>query len=161
VASTRQACRRDLWIGVATVALGTAYLYGITLQVSAEVDGAAGVSGRTLPYLAGGLMVLLGAALALTSWNRSRTLPSEAQAPIDLVGLRRVLAYILLIAAYAASMATIGYVVSTACALLAAMKFSGAHGRLRLGLITVVTPALLYGFFIYIMKIPLPDAWLF
>jgi hypothetical protein len=158
---SRQACTRDVWIGLVTVACGLAYLYATPLQVSPDADGEAGVSGRTLPYLAGALMILLGVALSLTSWARARVTPRDGSAPAVLAGLGRVLVYVGLIAGYALGIAIVGYVVSTACALLAAMVFSGARGWLTLALVTAITPAVLFGVFHLVMKIPLPQAWLF
>lgn len=158
---TRQACIRDVWIGVVILLCGLAYFYTIPFQVSGEVDGEAGVSGRTLPYLAAALMVLLGTALALTSWTRARRSQRDASRTAAVEGLGRALFYVSLIAAYALSIAFVGYVVSTAWALLAAMLFSGARGRLKLTLVTAITPAVLFGMFHLVMKIPLPDAWLF
>src|SRR5690606_17750291 len=121
----------------------------------------AGVSGRTLPYLAGVLMLLLGGALSLTAWARAGRAAREAPEPVASTGWGRVLIYTGLVALYAVSIASLGYVVSTAWALLAAMIFSGARGWLKLALVAAITPGILYGVFHVVMKIPLPDAWLF
>lgn len=158
---TRQACIRDVWTGVVTVLFGLAYFYAVPFQVSGEVDGEAGLSGRTLPYLAAALMVLLGAALGLASSAQAARSQRDTSETSAFAGVGRVLIYVALIATYALSIAFVGYVVSTAWALLAAMLFSGAGGRLKLALVTMITPAVLFGMFHLVMKIPLPDAWLF
>lgn len=158
---SREDCVRDAWIGVATAVAGAVYLLLIAGQVSAETDGEQGVSGRTLPHVVGWLIVALGALLAAASGWRARSARRSGSVLITGAALRRVVIYIGVIALYAWGIATIGYVVSTAAALLFAMLFSGARNRLALLLMTALTPLLMYGLFHRLMQIPLPEALLF
>ncbi len=158
---TRENCLRDLWIGVGTFAAGLLYLLFIGSQVSPESDGPAGVSGRTLPYIVGALLLLLGGALTVTAWLRSRTSDRAGTVILSRSALLRVLIYIGAITLYAVGISTLGYVVSTAPALLFAMWFSGARNRTAMLLVTLIVPPLLYLGFHVLMKIPLPEALFF
>ena len=152
---------RDGWIGVATVVVGIVYLLFIRSQVSAETDGEAGVSGRTLPYFVGVLLLLLGTLLAAASYLRARTARRDGSLIITRAALGRVAIYIGAIVLYALGINYVGYIVSTAAALLFAMIFSGARNRLTLLLLTLIVPPLMYWLFHVLMQIPLPETPLF
>ncbi len=158
---TRESCQRDVWIGVCTFVCGLLYLLFISSQVSPESDGPAGVSGRTLPYIVGATLLGLGALLAGASWQRMRTASRAGSVLPTRAALLRVSIYAGAIALYALGISTLGYVVSTAPALLFAMLFSGARKRITLLLVTLIVPPLMYLGFHVLMKIPLPEAMFF
>lgn len=158
---TRSECRRDFWIGVVTIVATLAYLGLIPFQVHPDTDGYDNISGRTLPYLVGGALLVLGAALAVTSHRKARRVLADGATGFSRDAARRVLVYVALITLYALGIAWIGYVVSTAAALAFAMWFSGARNRVAMVVVTLVTPPLLYWFFHVLMQIPLPEALLF
>lgn len=163
--ANRASAGRDLIVGLVAVVLGLAYLLAIGWQVSAETDGLDGVSGQTLPHLIGGLLTLLGLALTVQSVLRRRAAQATGQASAqggeDWSRWRRAALMVGLVACYWLGVTYIGYVVSTAAALLAAMLFSGARNWKTMLILVLVVPPLMYWVFHELMYIPLPEALLF
>lgn len=151
----------DLAVGLIALLLGLAYLGAIPSQVSPETDGAAGVSGRTLPYLIGGILALLGAALTAKSlWRRTAAF-KRSRDPGSRERALRATQMVGIVAGYWLGVTTVGYVIASAVALLVAMRFSGARTWWTLLLVASIVPPLMYWFFHVVMQIPLPEAPLF
>lgn len=159
--TSRQELRRDAWIGVATMLGAVLYLVLIPSQVQSEHDGFAHISGRTLPYLIGTTVLVLGALLSVLAARRSRRAPVTDVAPSASGPTLRVAVYTGAIALYAIGIGQLGYVTSSLVMLLFAMWFSGERRWLVLLVATIATPLVLYGFFHVVMQIPLPETPLY
>lgn len=158
--SKRREHLRDAGIG-AVAALGAAiYLALIPSQVQPLDDGLVLISGRTLPYLVGATMLLLGVVLCVASLHRARIATPGGAA---LVGRKpaRVLAYALAIVLYTLGIGHLGYVTTSVAMLVFAMWFSGLRRPLVLVVAGIATPMVLYGLFHALMQIPLPDTPLY
>lgn len=151
---------RDVWIGAVTAVIALVYLWLIPSQVAGDTDGYDGISGRTLPYFIGVVLLALGVLLALSSARKARKAQAGAAAIVSWPTAQRVLIYTLAIALYTVGIATIGYVVATLVVLPFAMYFSGARRWRTLVLTTLIVPPALYWFFHVIMQIPMPEALL-
>ena len=156
--------KRDFLIGLGTVLLAGLYLALIPYQVQSDSDGYDFVSGRTLPFMVGGLLLITGTALTITSLRTmNRTSPHE-QAPSPEPTrhrYKRVAILTALAVLYILGLTYIGYIVSTILALAAAMVFSGERRKRLVVIISILTSVLLYYFFHKLMQVPLPDTLLF
>lgn len=157
---TRSECKRDMYIGIAFVLIGLCYILITPYQVSDESDGFENITGRSFPYLIGGVLSLLGGCLAARSMKRVSHAHDGTPIRIDPDKLRRVVTYSLAMIAYALLFTFIGYISSTLIALVFAMWFSGAKFNIAFICVAIIFPPLLYYLFHILMQIPLPDALL-
>lgn len=149
---------RDVWIGAATIVFAIAYLGAIRYQVVPDSDGYDNISGRTLPYLIGATILMLGLLLSASSWRAASKAQPGGTVIVTRDRVLRAVAYAGAITLYAVGIEHIGYIITTAAALLFAMIFSGVRKPVPLALATLVVPPALYWFFHVVMQIPLPEA---
>ena len=156
--------KRDFLIGMGTVLLAGLYLALIPYQVQPDSDGYDFVSGRTLPFMVGGFLLITGLALTIKSLRTMHRTSSYEQAPShESPGHRykRVAMLTTLAVLYTLGLTYMGYIVSTILALAAAMVFSGERRKRLVVIISILTSVLLYYFFHKLMQVPLPDTLLF
>lgn len=150
---------KNALVGVLALVIGLAYALCIPYEVSDYSEGH-NVSGRTLPAILAGLLMLAGAGLAVQSWARRRKAPAPETAPADGAARRRMAAYVCLVAGYALGLTYIGFLTSTALALWLAMRLSGAGRPLLTAAISLAGAAALYVFFTLVMDVYFPEGWL-
>ena len=157
----RREQRRDAWIGVVTAFGAALYLILIPWQVQPDHDGFARISGRTVPYLIGATMLVLGALLCGLAARRARHMAPGGKRLFERDPVVRVAVYTGAIALYTVGIEQVGYMTSSAVMLLFAMWFSGARNRLVVLASVLVTPVVLYGVFHLLMQIPMPETPLY
>ncbi len=161
VEASRKEFRRDVWIGAATATGAAFYLILIPSQTLPEHDGFASISSRTLPYLIGLTVLLLGVVLCGVSLRRSRRATPGGWPLVGRQAALRVLVYTGAIVLYTVGIGYLGYVTSSVAMLLFAMWFSGARKRYIIVVASIATSLILYGFFHLLMQIPLPETPLY
>ena len=157
----------DRWVGVAIVAFAVLfYLFVIPAQITVprfEVGGGVGgmaASPLFFPRLMAVVLGLLGASLFVRGYTRSRSLRNGEGFPFVALEGARVAGTVMIVAAYAALLETVGYVLLTPVALVALCAFLG-YRRWWITLATaVIFTAIVYGIFRYGMKILLPEGLL-
>jgi len=157
---TRQYDARDFWIGVFVFAFALVFLALSQTQVSFETDGFDNISGRTFPYIIGGVQLILGAALMAWNWPALKLANSTKGCTFNKARTRRIAIYAGSILVYTVMIYYIGYLVSTFAALVFALWFSGAKRNLATFLVALVTPLLMYYVFHVLMQIPFPESLL-
>lgn len=152
---------KNALVGVLALVIGLAYALCIPYEVSDYSEGH-NVSGRTLPAILAGLLMLAGAGLAVQSWARRHTVPAaeKPSAPADGAARRRMAAYVCLVAGYALGLTYVGFITSTTLALWLAMRLSGAGRPLLTAAISLAGAAALYVFFTLVMDVYFPEGWL-
>lgn len=159
----KQEVKRDLYIGFGIVALGLVYFLLIGSQVHA-VNDSSGLSGRQLPWLVGALTTLCGLALAFVSWRKLPTAkPGEVRPGAlaqNMQRIKRVVIYTAAVALYCLGIAYIGFIVSSVAALIFLMVFSGATNKIAILLTAILSPAVIWFVFVYLIGIPMPDTLL-
>ncbi len=155
---------KNLLVGVLALLLGLAYALCIPHQVSDYSEGH-NVSGRTLPAILAGLLMLAGAGLAVQSWLARRGSLSSgnrdgAATPLSRAAMLRMAAYVCLVAGYALGLTYAGFITSTAAAIWLAMRLSGAGRPVLTAAISLAGAGFLYVFFTLVMDVYFPDGWL-
>lgn len=149
---------KNLLVGLLAFLIGVLYALCIFGQVSDYSEGH-NVSGRTLPAILSGVIMLAGLSLAVLS-RRARRNDAPEDDAMPPAARRRVAAYVGLVAAYALGLTYVGFIVSTAAALWLAMRLSGAGRPLLTALIGAAGALSLYGFFTLVMDVYFPVGWL-
>ena len=155
--------KRDFLIGLGTALLAGAYLLLIPYQVQSDSDGYDFVSGRTLPFLVGGFLLLTGVCLAATSLGgmARQTSGDPARDASVLTRHKRVFMLAVITVLYTLGITYIGYILSTVVVLVVTMFFSGERRKYILLAVSIVTSVVLYYFFHVLMRVPLPHTLLF
>jgi len=138
------------------VALAAAYGAGAAGLPSSGLDDPVGAAG--LPLALAGILVLLGAWVALragVALARGRTPAADAETR---PGPARAVAILGVAAAYAVAAPLVGYPAAIAAAIAGCAVVSGARAGLRTGLVAVVLAALFWIGFVKVLGTPQPAA---
>lgn len=152
---------RPLVAGLLVAALGVGVLVVLPHQADNQAGGL--VTSASMPGWVSWALVVLGTLLAGSALKASTASVPEISddATADWRGTGRVGLTIMIAAAYAMAMPWLGFILSTAAALLALGLVFGSRSWLGLALTAIIVPPTLYFFFTRLMAAPLPAGMLF
>ena len=158
---TRYQYTRDICVGLAAILIALFFLAVTPFQVTARSDDY-GISGRTLPVLVAGALLVLGAYLFFRNLIHIRRALPRAESPGQKHDRRsrvgRAALYMGAIAVYIVGFAFVDYILSSMLMVVFGMWLSGFRNRIAFACIALVMPALIYYVFSVIMEIPLPES---
>ena len=157
--------RHDAIFGLIIALFGMAYILLTVTQVAAPEESDTIISPRSMPYLIGGVLTLLGLTLF---WDANRQIRQactsmHAEDALPLInGLegKRALVLGCSLVAYCFGMLFLGFLVSTAAMTLAILMLYGVRNWVAVALLTIALPLSLYGIFVYLVQVQMPDGLL-
>ena len=124
----------------------------LTSQLKAS-SGSSGVNLKTFPTIITGIMIVCSGIVCVKDFLEARRSESSALSVKDIA---RVVALILLMAAYTLCLEALGFVISTAVLMVAAMFIYGNKNKLVIFAVSILLPVALKLLFQYGLKILLP-----
>ena len=158
---TRYQYTRDMLVGLSAILIALFFLSAAPFQITGRSDDY-GISGRTLPVLIAGVLLVLGAYLFVRNLIHSRRAAPRAERPEAKRDRRhrfgRAALYIGAIAVYIVGFSYVDYILSTILMVAFGMWLSGFRNRIAFMCIALIMPVLIYYVFSVVMEIPLPES---
>lgn len=157
--------KHDVRLGCLIAVLGAVYVIYTRISIPLPADASSIITTRSIPYLIGGVLFILGCTLAGTSASMIRKYFKEGDcgAPKPLIsageGKRAALLGAGLIL-YSLGIAYVGYIVSSVLFTAFVLYIYRVTNKLAFIGVSLAAPALLYAIFVYIIEVQMPEALL-
>jgi hypothetical protein len=153
--------KRDLYIGIASMAFSIFYGISTILTVKSSINITD--SGRIFPYIITALLFIISAMLILDGIKKINKIPCDQRTYMKLMKsdqALRIIIYVIALSLYIFGFIYVGYIVSTTLYLAFLLSFMNAKNKIAKYLIMLIAPAFLWFFFTIILEVQFPETLL-
>lgn len=157
--------KHDIRLGCLIAVLGAVYVIYTRIAVPLPQDAASIISTRSIPYLIGGILFILGCTLACASAHGIRKYFKEGDygVPKPLISAAEGKRGILLgggLLLYSLGIAYVGYIVSSILFTAFVLYIYKVKNKFAFIGLSLAAPAILYAIFVYVIEVQMPEALL-
>lgn len=155
--------KRDLWIGIATIALSIILFFAIIYTISDQTF--TGISGRAFPYVIDAFLIILGCALTIDSFIQLKRMShndeSTSEYKADTHNIVLILTFFVIVCLYVISIMYIGFIVSSFIFTAILLIFYRLKNKIAFIIITCSCTPILWFVFDKLVGVEFPTALLF
>lgn len=152
--------KQQFWEGLVVIALGAGILILAPSQIRGFIEPDLRVPPSFIPNLAGMGLLVVGILLSITSFF-GKTKKEGKEETVKLKDIKNIGITILVLFAYAFLFPVIGFLTTSMLFIVILSIILGQRNLLKLLILMILIPALVWGLFELIFAIPLPRGWLF